>query len=140
MTRTTAFRFTVAVLAGFSLLGVSCGDDKQSADTVAVAATVETHPVVDDATVTAGLAKTGEILTAAATTPDTAEADWDTAHTTWETYEGTIKQNRPDSYLAMEDALAAFESAAKAGDSAALTKAAADFETAAATYLAAFPG
>jgi hypothetical protein len=140
MTRTNAFRFTVAVLAGFSLLGASCGDDKQSADTVAVAATVETHPIVDDATVTAGLAKTGEILTAAATTPDTAEADWDEAHTTWETYEGTIKQNRPDSYLAMEDALAAFETAAKAGDSPALTKAAADFETAAATYLAAFPG
>ena len=140
MTRTTAFRFTVAVLAGFSLLGASCGDDKQSTSTVAVAATEEVHPIVEDATVTAGLAKTGEILTAAATTPETAEADWDTAHTTWETYEGTIKQNLPDSYLAMEDALAAFDTAAKVGDSAALTKAAADFQTAATTYLAAYPG
>ncbi|MEO8266448.1 MAG: hypothetical protein ABI706_13185 [Ilumatobacteraceae bacterium] len=140
MTRTTAFRFAVAVLAGFSLLGVSCGADKQSADTVGVASTEESHPIVDDATVTAGLTKTGEILKAAATTPDTAEADWDKAHTTWATYEGTIKQNRPDSYLAMEDALAASETAAKAGDSAALIKAAADFQSAAATYLAAFPG
>lgn len=140
MTRIAAFRFTVAVLAGFSLLGASCGDDTQSTSTVAVAATEETHPIVDNATVTAGLAKTGEILTAAATTPDTAEADWDRAHTTWETYEGTIKQNLPDSYLAMEDALAAFDTAAKAGDSAALTKAAADFQTAAATYLATYPG
>ncbi len=89
---------------------------------------------------TAGLAKTGEILTVAATTPETAEAEWDVAHTTWETYEGTIKQNRPDSYLAMEDALAAFDTAAKAGDSPALVKAAADFQSAAATYLAAYPG
>jgi hypothetical protein len=140
MTRTPAFRFILAVLAGFSLLGASCGDDTQSSTTAAVAATEETHPIVDDATVTAGLAKTGAILTAAATTPETAEADWDDAHTTWETYEGTVKQNRPDSYLAMEDALAAFETAAKAGDSAALTKAAADFQSAASTYLAAFPG
>ena len=140
MTRTNPSRLIIAVLAGFSLMAASCGSDKQSGAAGAAATTEETHPVVDDATVTAGLAKTGGILTTAATTPETAAADWDRAHTAWETYEGTIKQNKPDSYLAMEDALAAFETAAKAKDAAALTKAAADFQGAATTYLAAYPG
>ena len=140
MTRNPALRLTIAVLAGFSLLAASCGDDKQSGTAVTAVATEEVHPIVDDATVTAGLAKTGSILTAAASTPETAESEWDNAHTTWATYEGTIKQNLPDIYLAMEDALAAFDTAAKVGDTAALTRAAADFQTAATTYLATFPG
>ena len=143
MTRTTALRTSIALLAGFSLLAVSCGDDETpsaASEAVAEAEAEDGHPIVDDATVTAGLATTGGILTAAVATPDNAAAAWDQAHESWETYEGTIKQNLPDSYLAMEDALAAYETAAEAGDTAALADAAADFQSAAATYLAAYPG
>ncbi len=145
MSRTNRLRTSVALLAGLSLIASACGDD-QSGDapsTVAVAATGDqegSHAIVDDATVTAGLATTAGILAAAVGDPGTAGAEWDDAHESWETYEGTIKQNMPDSYLAMEDALAAFQTAAKAGDSAALTEAAADFEAAADAYLAAYPG
>ncbi len=142
MTRTTALRTSIALLAGFSLVAASCGDDDTATTaTESVAeAEEEGHPIVDDATVTAGLATTGGILTAALATPDNAAAAWDQAHESWETYEGTIRQNMPESYLAMEDALAAYETAAEAGDATALADSAADFQAAAATYLAAYPG
>ena len=150
MIRTTSsLRSAIALVAGLSLTVASCGDDNDNESAVTVAAATGAtgapeeeggHQIVDDATVTAGLATTGSILTSGAATPDTAETVWDEAHESWETYEGTIKQNMPESYLAMEDALAAYRSAAEAGDTAGLSKAAGDFQTSADAYLAAFPG
>ncbi len=59
---------------------------------------------------------------------------------TWKTIEDTVKQNDPNTYLAMEDNFTVLEKAATDGDAAAATKGATAISAAVQAYLAKYSG
>ena len=59
---------------------------------------------------------------------------------TWSTIEDVVKQNDPNTYLAMEDSFAVLEKAAGDGDAAAAEKGSTAVSSAVQAYLAKYPG
>jgi len=130
--RPVALAMTAILLFGAAACG---GDDKEETET-----TEETHAVVPDAQVTAGLAATQQLLAdiQAGKQPDKTKA-FDDVEAGWASYEGTIKQNEVNMYLDFEDALAAFQKAIKANNTADASTAATKFATTAQSYLSKHP-
>jgi len=135
---------SVAVLLGLGTLS-ACGSDSKKSDTPATtsaeSAPEGSYAIVDDATVTKGLADTIAAMIKLTAAGAATEAEYESqVHELWESYEGTVKQNEPNDYLALEEALAAFETAGENKDVAAMTKATTKFSTTAAGYLTKHPG
>lgn len=133
----------VAALA-LALTLAACGSDEPSSSdaTAAPGASAESegsYEIVSDAEVATGIATSESDMQALATAGKATEEQVDELFEGWEGYEGTVKQNDPDTYLALEDALGAFKKAAAGSDQAGMTKALGDFTTAASAYLADHP-
>jgi hypothetical protein len=122
-------------------LFTACGSDDDGADTGdSTESSEEGYEIVSDQAVSDGLEATTAAMTALAAAPETAtdEAVLEVFEG-WESYEGTIKQNEPESYLALEDAMGVFKKGAESGDAVGMQTGIADFSAAAADYLAAHP-
>jgi hypothetical protein len=133
------------VIAGALLLtlGVAaCGSDAGSSSDEATEATEESHEVVPDSEVTAGLAELGTMgasASAAIAAGSDATSDVDEMFEKWESIEGTIKQNETEMYLDFEDSLANLRNAAKDKDAATAATALKSFTGTTAAYLAKHP-
>lgn len=140
MTRSRLLLPLVASLA-LALPLAACGSDDSSADATATSADGgEGYEIVSDADVAAGIAKSEADMTALSTAGTPSDEQIDELFEDWEGYEGTVKDNDPDTYLALEDALGAFKKAAADADQAGMAKAITDFTAASSAYLTAHPG
>jgi hypothetical protein len=127
---------TLVASLGLALPLAACGSDGSSSD----AAAADSYEIVSDADVAAGIAKSEADMTALSTAGTPSDEQLDELFEDWEGYEGTVKENDPDTYLALEDALGAFKKAAGDTDEAGMVKAITDFTAASSAYLTAHPG
>lgn len=138
--RRRAVPFAPLLIAAMLLTACGGDDDSGSGDEAGTESSEAGYEIVSDQAVSDGLAATAAAMTALAAAPETAtdEAVLEVFEG-WETYEGTIKQNAPESYLALEDAMGVFKKGAESGDAVGMQSGIADFAAAAADYLAAHP-
>jgi hypothetical protein len=139
MTRSRLLLTLVASL-GLALPHAACGSDGSSSGAAADGTEAAGYVIVSDADVAAGIAKSEADMTALSTAGTPSDEQIDELFEDWEGYEGTVKDNDPDTYLALEDALGAFKKAAADADQAGMAKAITDFTAASSAYLTAHPG
>jgi len=131
---------SVAGLAGCSSGGATSPEPTASTSAAAAPAT---QPATAAAVAT-GLQNIDQIakqIAAAAGTDKARAASLDgQIEPTWATIEDTVKQNDPNTYLAMEDNFAMLEKAADEGDAAAAERGSAAISSAVQAYLAKYAG
>ncbi|MEO6123637.1 MAG: hypothetical protein ABIR32_07975 [Ilumatobacteraceae bacterium] len=136
---------TVLTTLGVSALGLtSCGSDENKTATTSGPAVPAGGPeelVVDDATVTAGLARlpaTIQSAIAAIGTPD-AKAKLDQIEAEWFSFEGAVRFKDRDLYLAIEDDLSPLQTQIASADTDAAQASAVSLNDLFAQYLAKHP-